>query len=408
MIFQRLAVALLLFTCGAVSSYANSADSMTIYIDADFSLEPQVGEAIELGLLTALSETGGQVAGLPVSVRRFDHRTSPRRSRRNFASFLEDRTAIAVFGGKQSPPYLSYGEEINERQVPLLLGWSAAAPVTRLADGAANFIFRLSVDDTHAGPFLVDQALAEGCNDIALILVDTGWGRANLRTMTAALESQKSAPKVTVVVPTDIGNAEARNIARDIDKIGVECALAVLTGNTGAAVMAALHEMEVAVDVLAHWGLVGAMFPQNVTFEMREFLNLRMLHTCGLSVEQAGSEVLELAISRAAAEHAAINSLVDIEAHAGFVHGYDLGRIFIAAAVQAARTDQWSDGPVARRVALRDALAKLEQPVEGILKNYHPPFSDLSRNQRDGHDALGNDGFCLVKYDAENRIVQSQ
>lgn len=407
--FTRLLAAVLsLYTVCAVPAQANMSDGLNIYIDADFSLEPEVGEAIELGLVTALSETGGEVAGLPVSVRRLDHRTSPRRSKRNFAAFLEDHNAIAMFGGKQSPPYLTYGDDINASQVPLLLGWSAAAPVTRLVDGAENYIFRLSVDDTHAGPFLVEKTLAEGCTDVALILVDTGWGRANLKTMTAALEAQQNAPKLTIMVPTDIGNAAARNIARDIAKSEVQCVLAVLTGDTGTPVLAALHELEVAVDVFAHWGFVGGRFPERVTFEMRESMNLRILHTCGLNIEQSGSEVLAQAIAQAATQNDAIDSLVDIQAHAGFVHGYDLGRIFRTAAEQAAGTAQWSEGAIARRVALRDALAALEQPVEGILGTYQPPFADLSQNLRDGHDALGKDSLCLVKFDADNKIVPAQ
>lgn len=404
--FTRLfKAALLLLTFAALPSQADTPDGLNIYIDADFSQEPYVGEAIELGLKTALAETGGQIAGLPVSVRRLDHRTSPRRSKRNFATFLEDPNAIAMFGGKQSPPYLTYGEFINANRVPLLLGWSAAAPVTRLADGDANYIFRVSVDDRQAGPFLVEQALSEGCDDVGLVLVDTGWGRANLKTMTAALEARQRAPALTVMVPNDIGNTAARNIARDVASSGVECVLAVLTADTGATVVAAFHELEVAVEVLAHWGIVSAGFPRTVTFEMRETLKLRMLHTCGLNLERSGSEPLSRAIAQAAKQSAPIQSLVDIDAHAAFVHGYDLGRIFRAAVEQAAETELWSDSGVARRTALRDALAALEQPVEGILKVYDPPFADLSQDMRDGHDALGRESLCLTKFDEQNRIV---
>jgi len=407
--FNRLSMAaLFLLALASLPSQADLADGMNIYIDADFSQEPHVGEAIELGLNSALAETGGRIAGLPVSVRRLDHRTSPRRSKRNFATFLKDRNAIAMFGGKQSPPYLTYGAFINANQVPLLLGWAAAAPVTRMADGNANYIFRLSVDDSQAGPFLVDQALAEGCQDIALVLVDTGWGRANLDTMTAALAAKQRTPALTVMVPTDTGSATARNMARDIDASGVQCVLAVLTVDTGETVLAALHELAVPVDVLAHWGIVGAGFPLTVTYEMRETLRLRILQTCGLSIERTGSRALSRAIAQAAKLNATIHSLSDIDAHAGFVHGYDLGRIFRAAAEQAAETDQWSDGPMARRAALRDALAALEQPVDGILKVYHPPFADLSQNRRDGHEALGKESLCLAKFDEENRIVPVQ
>lgn len=380
-------------------------DSLNVYIDADFSVAPIVGEAIELGLLTALAEVDGRVAGLPVTVQRMDHRTNSRRSQRNFKQFLNDPNAIAMFGGKQSPPYLSYGDQINAYGVPLLLAWSAAAPITRLATGSGNFIFRLSVDDKQAGPFLVEQALQDGCHDVALLLVDTGWGRANLRTITAALEARQLVPTAVIMVPNDIGKAAARNVARDLANSKAQCSLAVLTTDTGSTVLAALSEMEVDIDVFSHWGIFGQRFPVNVPFEMRESLNLRVLHTCGLSIEQAGSPVLANALERANEINGQILRLADISAPAGFVHGYDLGRIFLAAAEQAATTAEWSDSPIARRAALRNALAELEQPIDGIMTRYAPPFSDLTESNPDGHEALGQESLCLAVFDEENHLV---
>ncbi len=88
----------------------------------------------------------------------------------------------------------------------------------------------------------------------------------------------------------------------------------------------------------------------------------------------------------------------DIPASAGFVHAFDFGRLFRAAAQQAARTPEWSQGPVARRRALRDAMANLEAPVAGIMKVYDRPFSDLTPDNRNGHEALGPDDLCLARY----------
>ena len=380
-------------------------ETLNVYIDADFSITPAVGEAIELGLLTALAEVDDRAAGVPVRVQRLDHRTSPRRSKRNFETFLRDPNALVMFGGQQSPPYLSFGDEINANGIPLLLAWSAAAPVTRLAPGDQNYIFRLSVDDSQAGPFLVGQALTAGCRDIALLLTDTGWGRANLRTMTAALEARELSPAKTIMIPSDVGAAAARNIARDIANSGAQCSLAVLTPAIGSTVLTALRDMDVKIDVFSHWGIFSRSFPETVTFEMREALNLQVLHTCGLSIEQAGSPVLTAALTHARTLDPSIARLADIAAPAGFVHGYDLGRVFLAAIEQAASTPAWSQGQAARRDAFRDAIAALERPVDGIMKRYAPPFSAFSDDNPDGHEALGRDSLCLARFDRNNRLV---
>ena len=380
-------------------------DALNIYIDADFSVAPLVAESIELGLQTALSETDGHVAGLPVSVRRLDHRSNPRRSNQNFKTFLRDPNALAMLGGMQSPPYLTYGNDINANQVPLLLGWAAGAPITRFADGNQNYIFRLSVDDRQAGPFLVNQAVGNGCREIALLLVDTGWGRANYQTITAALQTRDIVPTLTVMVPSDVGQAEARNIARDIAQSRASCGLFVLSNATSATVFTAMHDMLVDIDVYSHWGIFNEDFPTSVSHTVRQALNLRFLQTCGLNVERRGSATLAQALLRARSLDPNIDELRDIGAPAGFVHGFDLGRLLRAAAEQASRTPDWPREPAKRRAAFRDALANLHDPVTGIMKTYNPPFADLTATNRDGHEALGQDSLCLAAYDEDDRIV---
>ncbi|MEO0916036.1 MAG: ABC transporter substrate-binding protein [Pseudomonadota bacterium] len=398
----------LIFAIGTTPANTAQSDELHIYIDADFSIAPMVGEAIELGLRAALADTEGQIAGLPVSIRRLDHRTNPRRSHKNFETFLRDPHAIAMVGGQQSPPYLSYGTEINASRVPLLLAWSAAAPLTRFAEGDQNHIFRLSVDDSKAGAFLVAQALADGCRDIALLLADTGWGRANQININAALGAHQLSPVTTITVPSDVGRATARNVARDLQNSGAECSLAVLTNVTSSTIFAAMHEMQVDVDVFSHWGIFSPDFTRNVPHDVRQALNLRVLHTCALSLERSGSQVLDNALHKARAIDNRIAVLGDIRAPAGFVNGYDLGRIFQAAIEQAATSPAWDQSPVARRDAFRAALVSLEEPVEGIMKTYAPPFSRVSAANADGHEALGQDSLCLAKFDRENRLVAAE
>lgn len=381
------------------------AERLRIYIDADFSVASSVGDAIELGLRSVLAESDNVVAGHQVDVVPLDHRGNPRRSNANFEKFQRDPNGIAVFGGMQSPPYLTFGNQVNAAGLPLLLPWSAAAPVTRFAEGDENYIFRLSVDDSKVGPFLVRAAIESGCDRIGLVLVDTGWGRANLRTMTAALEATSNEPVATIIATTDIGPVGANNAVRDLARSGADCVISVLTVQPSIRVFSALHDLAPDIDVLSHWGMMSHEFVAEVPAAVRDQLNLRVVQTCGLSVELRGSPVLERALESARTYRPGLTELAELNAPAGFVHAYDLGLLFRAAVQQAAQTPEWSEGIVGRRRAFRVALENLAKPVTGILKTYETPFSAVSPSNPDGHDALGAESLCLVKYGSDDQLL---
>lgn len=400
-----LSAACTLFLMGQILlPHPTRAEGLKVYIDADFSISVSVARAVELGLKTALAQGGNMLAGQPVTVVSLDHRGNPRRSQANIQRFQRDPNAIAVFGGMESPPYLTFGENINLAGIPLLLPWSAAAPITRKAQGDENFIFRLSVDDSKAGKFLVKSAASQGCTQIALMLIDTGWGRANDVTMSAALEAESMEAVIKINVPSDVGPLAAKNIARDLAASGADCAISVMTSDPSIKVFNAMYELSPDVRVFSHWGMISPAFPTSVPFAVRERLSFRLLQTCGLQVETRGSTILSGALETARTIGAEVQSLRDVGAPAGFVHAYDLGLILQAAAEQAASDAAWTSDTAARRRALRDAIEALETPVNGILAAYDPPFAAVTETDLGGHEALGGDRLCLAQYDDENRL----
>ena len=154
--------------------------ALEIHIDADFTVSFEAAESIEFGVATALEENGWQLGGELVEIVRRDHRGNVKRSRANLERFLRNENAITVIGGMHSPSYLANREFINENELLLMLPWSAAGPITRAAENMANWVFRLSVDDSKTGEFMVQQSIDQGnCQSLALTLLETGWGRAN-------------------------------------------------------------------------------------------------------------------------------------------------------------------------------------------------------------------------------------
>ncbi|MEM9043354.1 MAG: ABC transporter substrate-binding protein [Pseudomonadota bacterium] len=373
-------------------------DGLHFYVDADFGMTGKTAAAIMLGLETALGEVDWRIAGRQVFLLPNDHRGSPKRSKQTMETFLHDPNALAVIGGKQSPPYLSYGAFINASEIPLLLPWSAAGPVTRLAEGSGNWIFRLSVDDSKAGPFLVSVAMRAGCDRIALLLLDTGWGRANKQSMLAAFEAHGKQPALLKMFDTELGPYAARSIARDIVESQADCTLLVSNPNSGVHLVTALYEAKPTLQVISHWGILGSQFARQVRHEMRQSLSLRVLQTCGLEAEIANSEELNGALESLRRSGHKVNRLSDIPSSAGFVHGYDLAKILIAASEQAARSEAWKGTSASRRAALKQALEHLEEPVRGILRLYRTPFRPFSREDTDAHEALGLSDLCLAGF----------
>lgn len=384
------------------SSSSSEAETLEIHIDADYAISREAAEAIELGVSTALSEAGGPVAGYALKVVRADHRGNVKRSRRNMERFLKSDKAIAMIGGLHSPPYLTHRKFISENEILLLLPWSAAGPITRAEPGVRNWIFRLSVDDTRTGEFFMREAVDHGgCRNVGYLLVDTGWGRANNVTLDAALKKRGMSSAITAYFDAVIGMSAARSVAEDIARSGADCIVMLSNWDNGSTAVLALHDRVPGLRIFSHWGIMGGGFAGRVPHTVRTAHSLKVLQTCGLRRETAGNPVLTAALQ---ASGKSVSKLSDIPAPTGFVHGYDLTRVLVAAMRQAAGTPEWAGDIREKRRAIHAALENLETPVEGILKTYSPPFAPYSEDARDAHEALGVEDLCMAAF-TENGVL---
>ncbi|OIQ31279.1 MAG: hypothetical protein BM562_08215 [Alphaproteobacteria bacterium MedPE-SWcel] len=395
----------LLAICVCVSVSKNNpaaATPLEIFIDADFAKSPASSTSIELGIRTALEEVDYRLGGLTVTVVQKDHRGNVKRSFRHMQEMQASETALLMFGGMHSPPYLTHRDFINENSLLTALPWSAAGPITRAGRDLENWIFRLSVDDFQSGRFLVDAAITQGgCQSVSLLLMDTGWGHANRNTLEAALAARDLRPDHVEFFPTAIGEAAAGTLVDELGRFNPECVIMLSDWRNGALIANALADRLPGVKLFSHWGIMGGAFSQNVPHETRTALSLSVLQTCGLRRERSGNPVLRAALRQALPE---ARSLSDVSAPTGFVHGYDLTRILISAAEQAARGSDWQGDIDAKRRALKAALENLHQPVPGVLKNYKTPFSPYDVTAPDSHEALGQTDLCLARFGADGRL----
>lgn len=403
----RCAVRVWVYSFSLILASSVWADRLNIYIDADFSISRQASEAIERGVHTALSEVSYKSGDLSFDVIRKDHRANSKRTLSNLHAFKADPLAIAMIGGAHSPPYLSNQRYINENGILLLLPWSAAGPITRADDDQTNWIFRLSVDDTKAGPFLVARALHNPqCGRIALLLIDTGWGRANKRAMRGAFsEAGADAPPV-FMFSAGLGVASARALAQSVAAVDPDCLIVLANAQEGGLLANQLHHALPDVKLISHWGILAGDFEMQVPYSVRASLQIEVLQTCGLRVEQTGNATLSRALKAASTAATPFQSLSDVPSSTGFVHGYDLTKLFLAAVEQARRSLDWQDAPIEqRRDLIRRALENLPGPVNGILKSYTHPFDAYSAKNQDAHEALRLPDLCMASFSETGRLV---
>ena len=372
-----------------------AAETVELFLDIDYSLNPSAANSIELGVRAALSEIDYEIDGTRIEIVQKDNRGNVKRSKRNMDAYLKSERALAIIGGLHSPPYLTHRQFINENGILTLLPWSAAGPITR-SESAENWIFRLSVDDTKSGEFLVKEAFArESCSSTALILLDTGWGRANHKTLTSALASRGMTPSSVDFFPNSVATQSARSIAQRIHSDGTDCAFLLSDWTNGAIIVKALAELAPGIRLFSHWGIMGGEFALQVTHQEREAVNLMVLQTCALRREAEDPYMIKHALSLSTHSGDTVSSL---SAPTGFVHGFDLTRVLTAAIRQAKSEGFWSDSIVENRAYVRGAMIALSNPVSGILATYAPPFQPYSAKNRDGHEALGVDDLCLARF----------
>jgi branched-chain amino acid transport system substrate-binding protein len=117
-----------------------------------------------------------------------------------------------------------------------------------------------------------------------------------------------------------------------------------------------------------------------------------------IPLSKKGSEVL----SAAKTQYPEVIKLAnDIGSPVGFIHGYDITKLLLAAIGGV----ELSDDMLKNRNLVRLALENIRQPVEGLVKTYQHPYSVFSASNVDAHEALGEKNYCMAYYNEKDDIV---
>ena len=61
-----------------------------------------------------------------------------------------------------------------------------------------------------------------------------------------------------------------------------------------------------------------------------------------------------------------------------------------------------------RRKLKKSPLETMEEPVQGLVKQYRKPFSNYAPDTPDAHEALKLKDHCMAKYTKKGRIAVLQ
>ena len=384
--------ACLLLVIRSGSALASSgAEARTIQIGLNAAMSGamgQSGEAIRRGVEIAIdeiNETGG-VLGREFELVVMDHRGIPARGVDNINDLAAKEDVVAVVGGLHTPVALAEVEEVHRHRMIYLGPWAAG---TSVVDNGhePNYVFRVSARDQFAGGFLIDKAMERGFRKPGLLLWRTGWGRSNLKAMSAAMARHGIKP-----AGVEWFNTGQRSVADALDRLidaGADVIMLVANASEGLTVVrdVAARLSYDRLPIISHWGITGAEIVKKDRAAF-DAVDLTFLQTYSFHEPTSQSKADQFRKTYCA-KYGACGSVAEITSPVGTAHAYDLVHLLKRAIEKAGTTD---------REMVRSALERLER-YDGLVRTYDPPFTP------DRHDALDALDLRLCRYSADGAIM---
>lgn len=364
-----------------------AAKPLLIGIDAEFGLQRSTSaQSIQLGAQAAVNEinaAGGLLGGRPLQLLIRDNRSVPARGVENLKDLAQQPGLVAVLGGRFSPVIIEQLPLIASERIPFFAVWSSADRIVQ--NGMRpNYVFRVSLRDSLAMPFMLAHASSRGLKRIGLLLSNTAWGRSN---RDAAERFSRDSRGPSIVASSWFSWADTSLIGKYRGMVDAGAQALVVVANDEAAVL--VREMatlpaDQRVPLIAHWGLTGGQFVEQAGAALQQ-VDLAVLQT--IALDNADPE--RRARFLAAAEPLGVRRVADIKSAVGAAHAYDAVHLLALAIRQAGSAD---------RARIRDALERLP-PWQGLVKHYQPAFS------ANNHEALGAGELVMTRFRPDGSLV---
>jgi branched-chain amino acid transport system substrate-binding protein len=385
---RKISYFILLLNVLGLGAHAETKSPVLIGIDAEFGLlGSQSAQSIEIGSQAAVHEinaAGGVLGGRPLKIITKDNRSIPARGVENLKELVQLPDCVAVLGGRYSPVVLEQIPLIQSEHIPFIAVWSAADAIIENSK-TKNYVFRVSLRDSLAMPFMLDQAAARGLKRVGILLTNTAWGRSNYADAEKYIQTHRD---MKIVQSNWISTVDTTMIEKYHGLVKAGAQVVILVANDEAATlineMAALPEKQ-RLPIISHWGITGGRFYQS-TKSVLPNIDISVIQSFNFFKAPSEAQQKFLASVNATSGMARIEEITSPNAAA---HAYDAVHLIGLALQNAGSAD---------RQKIRDSLEKITS-YQGLVKKYTPPFSP---NQ---HEALSHKELLMTRFRADGVLV---
>lgn len=367
----------------------NSIDTNSLVIGLDAAMTgdfAKSGVSIWRGMVLAVDEinSSGGLLGRKLQILVKDHQANPERGLENIQNFAEVKNLLAVMGGMHTPVVLHELPAIHNNNIISLVPWAAGTPIVNNGY-EPNYVFRLSVRDQQAGPYLVQKLSEAGYQNPALLLENTDWGRSNRKAIKNALQAKDLSPaKISIFNWT---KKSFKTEIKQARKQGADSIIFVGNSPEGATLVRSMADQDESerLPIISHWGITGGEFYEKTKSALPN-VTLRVLQTRSF-LDPANPEYARQERQTYCQKFTCVDD--KIFAPVGTAHAHDLVHL-LGRAVQNAGSDS--------RPNIQKNLETLDS-YRGILRVYDPPFTDQD------HEALSVEDYRLARYDSSGNLV---
>ncbi|MBF0590572.1 MAG: DctP family TRAP transporter solute-binding subunit [Nitrospirae bacterium] len=359
-------------------------DDIIIGLNADMSMGSALtGMAIKRGMELAINEINAQggVLGKKLSIVVTDHAGVSDRSQKNVKDFSQMKNLVAIMGGLHSLAILAELDIIHKERLIYLIPWAAVDRVTNNPYNP-NYVFRVSINDVKATPFLLQQALKIS-KKIAFLLVNNDWGRDNERIMSDYLHEMNLTP--SAIEYFNMGEENMLPQLGRIEDSGAEVLVLISTSFDRVAIMKGLALRKKKMPIISHWSLTAGGYVLQDVKDQSKQVDLRFVQTFSFLNPR---NKLTKRVLKEYLDTYHVSTPQEIPAPSATAQAYDLVHL-LAMAINKARTLD--------RPNIHDALEDI-QYYNGLIKTYSPPFTKAR------HDALDVNDYFMATYDANGGI----
>ncbi|QOP41845.1 DctP family TRAP transporter solute-binding subunit [Sulfurimonas marina] len=365
-------------------SHLNHENHILIGIDTDVSADSKVaGLAIKRGAEIAVEEINkkGGLLGRHLEVIVKDHRAIASKGVQNIQEFAENKHLAAIIGGVHGPVISAEIETIQKLKIPYLIPWAATAGLVN--NGYKdNYIFRVSANDNIVANFLAKYTLKK-YNKPAIIVVNSVWGRNNLKLMKQYFKKRNITEAAEVVF-----NRGQNSFDKEITEIvnsDADCVIMVANPIEASKILEGVKNRKKSLPIISHWGITSGDFFKKNEETIKE-LDLSIFQTFSFDnkLNVKGKHLLDRYRTKYSVEKAK-----EIKSSTGVAQAYDVVYLLALAIEKAGSLD---------KTKIKNALENLPN-YQGVIKNYTPAFST------EDHDALDGRDYYMARYNKEGHLV---